>query len=44
MIMEIAYLGIGQGRVTDNLNGAPIDDAVFVDDKEAVEMVSTCKY
>ena len=33
------WLGIGQGRVTDNLNGAPIDDAVFVDDNEAVEMV-----
>ena len=31
--------GIGQGRVTSNLNGAPIDDAVFVSDKEAVEMV-----
>ncbi|XP_058940074.2 uncharacterized protein [Pocillopora verrucosa] len=30
--------GIGQGRVTSNLNGAPIDDAVFVSDKEAVEM------
>ncbi|RMX53861.1 hypothetical protein pdam_00023035 [Pocillopora damicornis] len=32
--------GIGQGRVTSNLNGAPIDDAVFVTDKEAVEMVA----
>ena len=31
--------GIGQGRVTSNLQGAPIDDAVFVTDKEAVEMV-----
>ncbi|KAK2560495.1 Cysteine synthase 1 [Acropora cervicornis] len=30
--------GIGQGRVTTNLQGAPIDDAVFVTDKEAVEM------
>ncbi|XP_033097693.1 cysteine synthase 1-like [Anneissia japonica] len=30
--------GIGQGRITDNLNGAPIDDAVHVTDKEAVEM------
>ncbi|XP_048579484.1 cysteine synthase 1 isoform X1 [Nematostella vectensis] len=30
--------GIGQGRVTSNLQGAPIDDAVFVLDKEAVEM------
>ena len=25
--------------MTSNLNGAPIDDAVFVSDKEAVEMV-----
>lgn len=33
------YSGIGQGRVTANLKGAPIDDAVFVTDKEAVEMV-----
>ena len=31
--------GIGQGRVTANLQGAPIDDAVFVDDREAVDMV-----
>lgn len=31
--------GIGQGRLTTNLKGAPIDDAVFVTDKEAVEMV-----
>ncbi|XP_044183185.1 cysteine synthase 1-like [Acropora millepora] len=30
--------GIVQGRVTTNLQGAPIDDAVFVTDKEAVEM------
>ncbi|KAM7438947.1 Cysteine synthase 1 [Porites harrisoni] len=30
--------GIGQGRVTSNLQGAPIDNAVFVSDKEAVEM------
>lgn len=36
----ICILGIGQGRVTSNLQGAPIDDAVFVTDKEAVEMVS----
>ena len=33
------FLGIGQGRVTSNLQGAPIDNAVFVSDKEAVEMV-----
>ena len=37
--VEIVSPGIGQGRVTSNLNGAPIDDAVFVSDKEAVEMV-----
>ncbi|XP_035683089.1 cysteine synthase 1-like [Branchiostoma floridae] len=30
--------GIGQGRVTDNLKGADIDDAVHVTDKLAVEM------
>lgn len=32
--------GIGQGRVTSNLQGAPIDDAVFVHDTEALEMVN----
>ena len=32
-------LGIGQGRVTDNLNGAPIDSAILVKDSEAVAMV-----
>ncbi|XP_062513923.1 uncharacterized protein LOC134189610 isoform X2 [Corticium candelabrum] len=30
--------GIGQGRVTDNLRGTSLDDAVFVSDKESVEM------
>ena len=35
----IFFSGIGQGRVTSNLQGAPIDNAVFVSDKEAVEMV-----
>ena len=35
----IFFSGIGQGRVTSNLQGAPIDSAVFVSDKEAVEMV-----
>ncbi|XP_002731578.1 uncharacterized protein LOC100377160 [Saccoglossus kowalevskii] len=29
--------GIGQGRITENLKGAPIDDAFLVTDKEAVE-------
>jgi cysteine synthase A len=31
--------GIGQGRVTANLEGAPIDDAVRVSDEESVRMV-----
>ena len=31
--------GIGQGRVTENLKGAPIDWAMTVDDKESVNMV-----
>ena len=30
--------GIGQGRVTGNIDGAPIDEALFVHDNEAVEM------
>ncbi|ESO89968.1 hypothetical protein LOTGIDRAFT_218432 [Lottia gigantea] len=30
--------GIGQGRVTKNLAGAPIDDALAIKDKDAVEM------
>eukprot|EP00123_Amoebidium_parasiticum_P000819 comp11719_c1_seq1/m.6298 comp11719_c1_seq1/g.6298 ORF comp11719_c1_seq1/g.6298 comp11719_c1_seq1/m.6298 type:complete len:370 (-) comp11719_c1_seq1:443-1552(-) len=30
--------GIGQGRVTDNLNGAKVDDAVRIPDTKAVEM------
>jgi cysteine synthase len=30
--------GIGQGRVTENLKGAPIDDALFISDHESVEM------
>ena len=33
------YVGIGRGRVTDNLNGAPIDSAILVKDSEAVAMV-----
>ena len=28
--------GIGQGRVTDNLKGAPIDDALFIKDSDVV--------
>ena len=31
--------GIGQGRVTDNLKGAPIDGAFTVQDTDAVNMV-----
>lgn len=31
--------GIGQGRVTNNLNGAPVDDAFAVMDVDAVNMV-----
>ena len=30
--------GIGQGRVTENLNGAPIDDALCIQDTDAVNM------
>ncbi|KAL3872962.1 hypothetical protein ACJMK2_036130 [Sinanodonta woodiana] len=30
--------GIGQGRVTENMKGAPIDDAFLIKDKDAVEM------
>ena len=32
--------GIGQGRVTENLKGAPIDEALLVLDTEVVDMVS----
>lgn len=32
--------GIGQGRVTDNLKGAPIDEALCIMDTDAVAMVS----
>ncbi len=31
--------GIGQGRITDNLEGAPIDDAVQVTDEEALPVI-----
>ena len=31
--------GIGNSRVTENLKGAPIDDAVFVPDQDTVAMV-----
>ena len=32
-------IGIGQGRITNNLEGSPVDSAVFVPDSEAIEMV-----
>lgn len=31
--------GIGNGRVTENLRGAPIDDAVFVEDSRTIRML-----
>ena len=31
--------GIGQGRITKNLEGAPIDQALLVKDTDAVHMV-----
>jgi len=31
--------GIGQGRVTQNVRGAPVDYALLIKDAEAVEMV-----
>ena len=39
------YTGIGQGRITNNLEGAPVDNAVFIPDKEAIKMVgNNCSY
>jgi cysteine synthase len=32
--------GIGQGRITNNLDGAPVDDALLVPDTDSVNMVS----
>jgi cysteine synthase len=31
--------GIGQGRITDNMKNVPIDDAIQIDDKEALRVV-----
>jgi cysteine synthase len=31
--------GIGQGRITNNLEGAPVDDAFFIPDGEAISVV-----
>lgn len=36
--------GIGIARVTDNFNGAPVDDAVHVEDAETVQMVYRLLY
>ena len=33
--------GIGQGRLTKNLEGAPVDQALAILDKDAVNMVRT---
>ena len=37
--VSVYTAGIGQGRVTDNLNGASVDRAILVKDSEAVAMV-----
>ncbi len=39
MTLLIWYVGIGQGRITDNVQGAPIDSAVHIPDQDAVAMV-----
>jgi len=31
--------GIGQGRITDNMKGSPVDGALFIDDKRTLLMV-----
>ena len=33
--------GIGQGRVTNNMQDAPIDKALCISDKDAISMVSS---
>jgi len=38
--MCVCYVGIGQGRITKNVEGAPIDYALLVKDTDAVAMVS----
>ena len=35
----MSCLGIGQGRVTQNLQGAPVDYAILVPDTDVVRMV-----
>ena len=39
VFVYVINVGIGQGRVTDNLKGAPVDYAVFVPDAEVIKMV-----
>ena len=31
--------GIGQGRITQNLQDAPIDESLFISDQDSVNMV-----
>ena len=35
----LVFIGIGQGRVTNNVKGAPVDYAIMVSDDESVSMV-----
>jgi hypothetical protein len=37
--VEFVFLGIGQGRLTQNLQDAPIDDSLFINDQASVNMV-----
>ena len=37
--IHMYVLGIGQGRVTDNLSGAPVDSALLIPDTDVVAMV-----
>jgi hypothetical protein len=33
------FIGIGQGRITENLKDAPIDESLFIRDQDSVNMV-----
>jgi len=33
------FLGIGQGRITQNLKDAPIDESLLISDQDSVNMV-----
>ena len=44
IIIHLYVQGIGQGRVTDNLNGAPVDSALFIPDSDVVAMVHKSAY